>query len=60
MDRVFANGPVIRGYISGRIMPKTQKTLLDTSLLSSQHYKVQIKSKFSRESSSVLSYTSVQ
>ena len=41
--------------------PKTQKMVLDTTLLNSQHYKVRIKGKVeeSREWSSALSYTSV-
>ena len=33
MSRVFANGPGDRGSISGRIIPKTQKMVLDASLL---------------------------
>ena len=31
--------------IPGRIIPKTQKMVLDASLLNTQHYKVRIKSK---------------
>ena len=52
--RVFANGPGDRGSISGRVIPKTQKVLLDTSLLNTQHYKVRFKGKVeqSRERSS--------
>ena len=45
MDRVFGNGPGDRGTIPGRIIPKTQKMLLDASLLNTQHYKVYIKDK---------------
>ena len=47
--------------ISGRVIPKTQKVVLDTSLLNTQHYKVSIKGKLeqSREWSSALPYTSV-
>ena len=41
MSRVFANGP--GGSIPGRVIPKTQKMVLDTTLLSTQHYKVRIK-----------------
>ena len=42
---VFADGPGDWGLIPGRVIPKTQKMLLDTSLLKSQHYKVRIKGK---------------
>ena len=43
--RVFANGPVDRGSIPGRVIPKTFKMVLDTFLLNTQQYKVRIKSK---------------
>ena len=43
--RVFANGPGDLGSIPGRVMPKTQKMVLDASLLNTQHYKVRIKGK---------------
>ena len=43
--RVFANGPEARGSISGRVIAKTQKVVLDTSLLNTQRYKVRFKSK---------------
>ena len=46
MVRVFANGTVDLGSISGRVIPKTQNMLLDTSLLNTQHCKVQIKGKW--------------
>ena len=61
MSRVFANGPGDRGSFPGRVIPKTQKMVLDTSLLSTQHYKVRIKGKVeqSREWSSALPYLSV-
>ena len=42
--RVF-NGPGELGSIPGRVIPKTQKMVLDASLLNTQHYKVQIKGK---------------
>ena len=42
---MFANGPGDLGSIPGRVMPKTQKMVLDASLLSTQHYKVRIKGK---------------
>ena len=50
-----------RGSIPGRVIPKIQKMVLDASLLSTQHYKVRIKSKVeqSRELSGALRYTSV-
>ena len=57
----IANGLGDRDSITGRVIPKTQKMLLDTSLLSTQHYKVRIKGKEeqSRGRSSALPYTSV-
>ena len=61
MVRVFANGPGDLGSISGRVMPKPQKMVLDISLLNTQQYKVHIKGKVeqSRERSCTLPYTSV-
>ena len=58
MVRVFANGP---GPILGWVIPKTQKMVLDPSLLNTQYYKVRIKGKVeqSREKSSALPYTLV-
>ena len=44
-QRVFANGLGDLGSIPGRVIPKTQKIVLDASLLSTQHYKVRIKGK---------------
>ena len=43
--RVFANGPGDLGSIPGRVIPKTFKMVLDTSLLNTQQYKVPIKDK---------------
>ena len=59
ISRVFANGPEDRGSIPGRVIPKTQKMVLDAALFNT--YKVRIMSKVeqSKEWSSVLSYTSV-
>ena len=59
--RVFANRPGDLGSIPGRVIPKTQKMVLDASLLNTQHYKVRIKGKVeqSRERSSALPYTLV-
>ena len=45
MSRVFANGPGDQGSIPGRVIPKTQKMVLDAALLNTQYYKVRIKSK---------------
>ena len=61
VGRIFANGPGDQGSIPGRVIPKTQKMVLDTSMLNTQHYKVRIKGKVeqSRETSSALPYTSV-
>ena len=58
--RGFADGPGDRGSISGRV-PKTQKVVLDTSLLNTQNYKVRFEGKVeqSRERCSTLPYTSV-
>ena len=59
--RVFANGPREMGSIPGRVIPKTLKMVLDTSLLNTQHYYVRIngKEEQSRERSIALHYTSV-
>ena len=45
MVRLFTNGPGDLGSIPGRVIPKTQKMVLDASLLNTKHYKVQIKGK---------------
>ena len=45
MSRVFASGQGDQGSIPGRVIPKTQKMVLDTALLNAQHYKVGIKDK---------------
>ena len=45
IGRVFANDPGDRGSIFGRVIPKTQKMVLDAALLHTQHYKVRIKGK---------------
>ena len=45
MVRVFNNGPGDLGSISSRVIAKTQKMVLDASLLNTQHYKVRIKGK---------------
>ena len=43
MVRVFANGLGDLSSIPGRVIPKTQKMVLDASLLYTQHYKVRVK-----------------
>ena len=57
----FGNGPGDLGSIPGRVIPKTLKMVLDTSLLNTQQYKVRVKGKVeqSRERNSAFSYTSV-
>ena len=53
---MFANGPEDLGSIPGRVIPKTLKMVLDTSLLNTQQYKVRIEGKVeqSRERGSAL------
>ena len=60
MVRVFANCPGDLGSIPGLVIPKTQKMVLDATLLTTQHDKVRIKGKVeqSRVRSSALPYTS--
>ena len=57
MVRVFPNGPGNQHSIPGRVIPKTQKMVLDAALLNTQHYKGKVEQ--SREWSSALPYTSV-
>ena len=45
VGRVFANGPGDLASISGRVIPKTFKMILDTYLLNTLQYKVRIKGK---------------
>ena len=59
MVRVFANEPGDLGSNPGRVISKTQKMVLDDSLLNIQNYKVQIKEEQNRERSSVFPDTSV-
>ena len=61
VGRVFPNGPGDRSSIPGRVIPKTLKMVLDTSLLNTQQYKVRIKGKVEQswERSCTLPYTSV-
>ena len=59
MSRVFANGPEDRGSIPGRVIPKTQKMVLDAALLNTRHYQIKFKGKVeqSRESGCALPFT---
>ena len=58
---MFANGLGNQGSIPGRVIPKTQKIVLDAALINSQRYKVGINGKVEqfREKSGALLYTSV-
>ena len=61
MSKMFTNGPGDLDSIPGRVIPKTLKMVLDTSLLNTQQYKVHIKGKVEQswERSGALFYTSV-
>ena len=61
MVRVFANGPGDLGSIPDRVIPKTQKMILEASLLNTQHYELGVKGKVeqSMERSSALPFTLV-
>ena len=61
VGRAFANGPGGLDSVPGRVIPKTFKMVLDSSLLNTQQYKVGTKGKVdqSRKRSSALPYTSV-
>ena len=56
VGKVFANGLGDLDSIAGRVIPKTFKMVLDTSLLNTQQYKLRIKGKVeqSRERSSAV------
>ncbi len=56
MSKMFADGPGDQGSIPGRVIPKTQKIVLDASSLNTQHYKV---CGTIQERSCTLLYTSV-
>ena len=62
MVRVFANSPGDLGSIPGRVIPKTQKMVLDATLLNTLRYKLRIKSKVkqSRERSSALGVVAIE
>ena len=57
----LANGLGHLGSIPDRVIPKTQKMILDATLVNTQHFKVGIRGKVeqSREKSSALPYTLV-
>ena len=57
----FTNGLEDLDSIPGRVIPKTLKIVLDTSLLNTQQHNVRIKGKVEQswERSSALPYTSV-
>ena len=61
MGRAFASSSGDRDSIPGRVIPKTQKMVLDTALLNTYRYKVRIKGKVeqSQERSWALPYTSM-
>ena len=42
MVRVFVSGSRDRSSLLGRVIPKTQKMILDFSLLNTKHYKVRV------------------
>ena len=58
---MFTIGPGDMGSIPGRVVPKTQKMVLDAALLNTQLYKVRIEGKVeqSKEWSCALSFSSV-
>ena len=45
MVTVVVNGPGDQGSVPGLVVPKSQKILVNASLLPTQHYNVQIKGK---------------
>ena len=61
VSRVFTNGLENWGSISGRVILKTQKMVLNATLLNTQHNKLRIKGEVEqfREKSNTLPYTSV-
>ena len=45
MSRMISNGLGDRGSFPDRVIPTTQKMVIDVTLLNTQHYKVRVKSK---------------
>ena len=60
MGRVFANGLGDQGSIPGQAISETQKMVLDTSLLTTQYYKIYIKGKVEQSRRSTHPYTSIE
>ena len=50
MSRLFANGPGDRALIPDWAIPKTQKIVLDATLLNTQNHEVTIKGKVKQSS----------
>ena len=57
MSRVFTNGQGDWDSIPSRVLPKTQKMVLDTTLLSTQYNKVRIRVKWSNPGNRVVPST---
>ena len=55
VGRVFTNGPGAWSSIPGRVIPKTQKMVLNATLLNTQYYKVRIKGKWSNPGKGITS-----
>ena len=53
---MFASGSEDRGSLQGRVILKTQKMVLNSYLLNTQRYKVQIKSKWSNQGKGVVPF----
>ena len=53
MNRVFANCPGDQGSLPGRVIPSTQKMVIDISLLKTQDNKVRIKGKRSDQGNGI-------
>ena len=51
VSRLFDNDLDDRGSIAGQVIPKTQKMVLDTSLLNTQYQELHIKGKVEQSSS---------
>ena len=59
VGRLFASGLGEQGSIPGWVIPKTQKMVFD-ALLNSQHYKIQIKGKWSKPGKVVMPFPTPQ
>ena len=53
ISRAFGYGPWDRTLIQGRIIPKTQETVFDTSVFHTPPYKVRIKGKVGQSSEKI-------